>query len=104
VDRQGCRSTEVDIGVYRYGVCVALMTHLSCYRTTWISRAILVSNEPPILDESTEKEDIRFAVYPPNEQGSVPVTALQLSSEGMTCPRHKCRILESIEYYLAIAG
>lgn len=74
------------------------LTLMVSVSTTWIARAILVSNEPPIVDESTEKEDIRFAVFPPNEQEGIPkpVTILQLSNEGMTCPRQKCKAFRCI--------
>lgn len=38
-------------------------------------------------------EDISFAVFPPSSsaESSQTVTAIQLSSEGMSCPRPKCK-------------
>ncbi|KAG2179962.1 hypothetical protein INT43_003749 [Umbelopsis isabellina] len=58
---------------------------------TWVSRAIIVSNLPPISHEGSDMEDISFAVFPPTSSGdsSQAVTAIQLSSEGMSCPRQK---------------
>ncbi|KAI8578911.1 hypothetical protein K450DRAFT_245097 [Umbelopsis ramanniana AG] len=59
--------------------------------TRWTSRAILITNEPPIISEGSEKENIRFSVFPPSEQDDIakPIFALQLSIESMSCPRNK---------------
>jgi hypothetical protein len=55
----------------------------------------LVTDEPPILAEGSEKEIIRFAVFPPSEQVGIakPVFVLQLSNESMSCPRNKCKYI-----------
>ncbi|KAM3582877.1 hypothetical protein VKS41_004640 [Umbelopsis sp. WA50703] len=65
---------------------------------SWISRAIIVSSQPPIINEASDTEDLSFAVFPPSQADDLsrPVTAIQLSSEGMACPRKKYMTFLSI--------